>query len=441
MKAIDREDEAKILGSAVGALRRVMCLVVGSIFVVSQSAFADVFLVPKQKKLSEPSPTVQSGVSPLSPGSLLGGTAGSGSDRVWRIKPGFKFDSSFDTNINRERPGRRDEDIILTYAPSIKVMRHGTRVGVEGNYTFAFQQFLRDSDQSHFDHTFDGRIKYTGNRLNATLGGNSAFVETYASSEQSERRSLWINGVSPEIAYRLTPKLSASALYRNHYFDYRDVTFSDLSYWSHDTGGRIYYHATPKLDFYTEGVWTVIDYWRSGVYDADGFSATGGAVGRMTPKLVVDLGAGFKGHFYDNSTINSYKDWIVLGSLGYRLSPKIDLSLYGKRDKNESVYRNVGWFRSHELGLGITYRMPYRTTFGISGSIQNNRYSRETTEGPDTKKRSDFIYAGGSSLSWSPIEYVSLAVGYGIRKRTTNFDDLFGYLAHSFDGSVSCSFG
>ena len=416
--------------------KKLVYLVVLAMSFASQNAFADVFLVPKQKQAPAPSPATTGGPSLSFPD-----TVGFGSARLWQIKPGFKFDSSFNSNINRERAGRRNEDIILSYAPSIKVRRQGTRVGVEGAYTFDFQQFLRDSDQSHFDHTFDGRIKYTGNRLNASLGGSSAFVETYASSEQSERRTIWVNQVNPEFAYRLTPKVSASALYRTNYFDYRDAAFSDLSYWGHDTGGRIYYHATPKLDFYTEGVWTVIDYWRSGIYDSDGFSTTAGAIGKVTPKLTADLGTGFKAHFYDDSAINSFKDWVVLGSLAYRLTPKINLNVHGKRDKNESVYRNTGWFKSHELGLGITYRMPYRTSLGLNGSLQNNRYARETTEGRDTKKRSDWIYAGGASLSWSPIRYLSLGVGYGIRKRTTNFDDLFGYVAHSFDGSVSCSFG
>ena len=89
------------------------------------------------------------------------------------------------------------------------------------------------------------------------------------------------------------------------------------------------------------------------------------------------------------------------------------------------------------MGLNLNYKMTPHMQFTIDGSIERNRYPRETTSGGLTKKRRDYIFDSGARLKWKPIRYLTFAVGYGLRERASNFDNTFDYIVHSFDASAS----
>ena len=263
-------------------------------------------------------------------------------------------------------------------------------------------------------------------------------AKTYASSEQSERRNILTNDIQPEIAYRLTPKMSVSAVYRNYLFGYRDSILDDNSYVQNDVGGRIYYHATPKLDLYVHGSGILTEYYQSGIYDSTGFKVLAGSAGRVTEKITVNLETGFKKHNYEDSTINSFNDWVLLSIIEYQITAKSRVSLLLKRDKEESVYRNVGWFQADTVGVVLKQRVTNRITAHVGTTVQWNRYPRETTESQNiTDKRRDFIMESHANFKWRLHRYLTLGLGYRFLQRQSNFDNNFEYLDHIVDASVS----
>ena len=369
-----------------------------------------------------------------------GGTVGFGSDAEWQISPGFKFSTLYDSNINREPPGKRDEEIISAYSPLVEINRYGTRFGAEGSYELRFEEFLRDTSQSSFNHIAGAQLRFTGTRLRAFVDERFQWVKTYATSEQSERRTIMIQDVNPHFDYRLTPKFSVGALYRNLVFDYKESVLDDRSYLVHEMGGRVYYHMRPKLDLYVQGSGLITDYYRSAIGDSKGFSVVAGSTGRLTKKVLLDVKTGFKGERYGDSTINPFNNWVLQGTVHYRLTAKTNIFLSAVRDKQESVYRNAYWYEGNRLGLDVNHRLTPRISVAVGSSIQRNRYSRETTEGGLTKRRGDYILKAGAGFNWRLSRHFSVSVAYDMRRRFSNFDNTFDYVSNAVDASVSYKF-
>lgn len=381
---------------------------------------------------------VSDAMDSLTAGESEGGIPiGLGSDKLWRLRPGFEYKTTYDSNVNREPSGRRDHDIIFNYTPSFDLTRRGTRLGVDLGYVLDYEQFLRDSDQSHFDHTFNLLTDYTGERLNVSIPEKFGFMEAYASSEQSERRPFFYNDIYPEIKYKITPKVSASVLYRNYLFQYRDSILKSSSYAYHEIGGRNYYHLTPKTDIYIHGAGTVTDYYRRGVFDSSGYLIYAGTRGKLTEKLLTDTYTGVRGRSYDNKTANSYYNWIWEGMMEYKVSSKLNSSLTLKRDIEESVYQTTGWYGVHMFDVGLHYALTEHMKLQTSLNYQNNHYSKDTSEvGQGTKKRDDDIVAVSASFTWNPYRALSWSTGYSVRNRHSNFST-FDYTEHTVDSALS----
>lgn len=407
------------------------------LFLISQNAFSgELITLTSPEKINQPglSKVTSSDFSSTKFGNDV---VGFGADNRWRIRPGFEFRTIYDSNVNQEPPHRRDEDIIFSYRPSVDLVRIGNRLEVNGGYEMNFEEYLRNPDQSAFNHAAKANVQFKGERLKVNVSDKFSLSNAYATSEQSERRRFVTNDVRPEVAYRLTPKVSIAALYENYILHYKESAVREDSYTLHDFGGRIYYHATPKLDFYLHGSGTVIDYYRAELLDSNGFSTLVGAVGRATSKLLIDLQTGFRGHYYDDSAINSFNGWVAQGVVQYKITPKLNGSLILKREKQESVYRNVGWYEANMLGARFNYRLASRIVLEMDSSIQSNSYPRETTEGTRTKKRDDFISSAGAKIKWNPVRHLIFSVGYDFRERASNFDNLFDYVDHVLESSVS----
>ena len=414
---------------------KIVCMGMVCVLVASQSAFSggEQINLPAQENLGKPASANSTSKS--------GGLIGFGPDKSWQIHPGFEFKSAYDSNINREPQRKRNSDVIFDYIPSIELKKSGSRLAVDAGYKMDYQEFITDTSNNHFNQEAFANIKVTGERLKASVDEKFAFAKAYASSEQSKRRLYLVNDVRPELSYRLTPKVSIAGVYQNYIFDYKDAVIANNSYTLNDFGGRVYYHATPKLDFYVQGTGTVIDYYRSGLYDAKGFSVLVGSKGKATNKLLVDVQTGYKGHFYDNSAINSYNTWVFEGMLQYKVTPKLLASLVGKRDKQESVYRAVGWYQAHRVGLDLNYKYSDHIFFGIDQYYQRNGYASATTEvGPITKRRVDHILESGARIKWLPVQHLIFALGYVFRNRDSNFDNLFDYVDHTVETSISYKF-
>lgn|GEM_PF-3623649 len=420
-------------------MRKIISFIIILIFSVSQTAFCDELLNTPFTKASNPieSRKLSSNFNFSKSGNDL---IGFGSDKIFQVHPGFEFSTTYDSNINREPPGQRNDDIIFRYVPSIDLVHRGTQLQVTTGYEMSFDEYLKDADQSGFNHVAKSLLNYSRRRLKATVDESFTWAKTYASNEQSERRTIVANNVSPEIAYRITPKFSLASLYRNYIFQYKESALRENSYDLNEIGGRIYYHATPKLDFYLHGSGNTVDYFNSGLFNSVGYSILVGSKGKMTKKLGIDLLTGYKGQRYDNSSINAFDGWTVQGSLQYRLSPKINVGVTGKRDREESVYRNVGYYRSNAVAVDLSYNMTSRITITLDGAIEKNAYPRETTEGTRTKKRNDTLSTAGAKINWRPARHLILSIGYGFRERASNFDNLFEYVDHALDTSVSYKF-
>lgn len=364
---------------------------------------------------------------------------GFGSEKLWRIRPTFDFETIYDSNVNRESPGHTNPDVIFNFTPSIQLTRQGTHFGVTGDYSPVYQQYVSDTRQSAFNHAFGTQLWLTEEKLTAKFDESFKWTKAYATSEQSERRTIIYNDINPEVIYQLTSRFSASALYQSYLFNYTDSPLRDRSYVNNEYGGRIYYHATHKFDVYIQGSAIFVDYYKSGQFDSKGFGVYVGSFGKLTERVLINGQMGFLDRTYDDSSINPYQNWVWEAVIKYRLTKKIGLSLQGKRDVQESVYQNTGWYGPNRVGLGFQYQATTHVTIEGNGDFQDNRYPTETIEGTATKKRNDDLLLAGLKLVWKPIRHLILTVGYSFRQRVSNFKD-FNYADHAVESSIGYQF-
>jgi len=361
---------------------------------------------------------------------------GLGPEKLWRISPGFEHSTVFDSNVNREPRDHANHDVIMHFIPSVALSRIGSNFGILSDYEMDYQLYLRDSDQSSFNHRLNHKMWYKSDRLTAKVSEKFGWVKTYATTEQSERRTVIFNELNPEVIYRLTSKTSASAIYRNYLFHYKDSILRANSYVQNDIGGRVYYHATAKTDLFVQGSAIFTDYYESGPFDSNGFGIYGGAIGEVTDKILLTLKTGFEGREYDNKSINSFYNWVGEGALRYRLTSKTDATLMAKRGIEESVYQNTGWYEFNRVGLNFQYHVTHNIIAELGGSFQNNQYPRETAEGLVLKKRKDNLAIAETKLIWEPLHNLSLGLGYTLSNRISNFDE-YDYIDHMAEASVS----
>lgn len=364
---------------------------------------------------------------------------GLGPEKLWRVRMGFDFKTTYDSNVNREPPGNQDADVIFNFTPSIHLGRQGAHLGVDGSYLLSYEQYVVDTGQSSFGHEFKTRLRLTGEKLTARFDESFKLTKAYATSEQSERRTILFNNINPEIIYQLAPRFSASALYGNYLFAYTDSPLQKNSYVTHEYGGRIYYHATHKFDVYVQGSVDFVDYYRSGSFDSRSFGIYVGSFGKLTERILLNTQTGVLARSYDDSRINPYRNWVWEGVLSYRLTERLRVILEGKRDVQESVYQDTAWYGPNMVGLRLHYRATPHIAIEGSGNFQSNRYPRETAEKTTTKKRKDHLILASLKFIWTPIRRLVFTVGYYLRQRISNFDD-FDYIDHSVDVSIGYHF-
>ncbi len=365
-----------------------------------------------------------------------GWAVGFGPDKLWKIKPSFNTKVAFDSNVHREPGGQRDEDVIFSFMPAIDLERQGTRFGVKSGYKLDYQQYVKEDDESGFNHYWRNSAQYTSDKAFAKIRENLSWQKTYATSEQSERRTLFTNDIGTEVGYNLTDKTSVSGIYNNLVSAYKDSVLRDFSYVDNEFGGRIYYHATPKTDLYFQGAGNDVSYYNSDLYNSNGFSLLLGAVGKVTEKVVLSAETGNRYRNYDNDLINSYNNWIFQGAAKYYATSKVAVSLTAKRDIQESVYSDTGWYGVNRWELGFEYALRPNVKAQLGVGLQHNKYPKETTEGTETDKRSDWLVNTLARVNWTPYKFMSLSTGYAYQTRESNFGP-FDYVDHVVDCTVS----
>ncbi len=408
-------------------MKKTVCFGIVLLLILSQTAFAG----------EGPSAEARETLSATSTKGKFYEGIGLGPEKLWRVTPGLKHSTVYDSNVNREPGHAADHDIIMNFTPSVALSRIGSYFGILSDYEMDYQLYLRDTSQSSFNHRFNNKFWYKSDKLTTRMNHAFGYVKTYATSEQSERRTVLYNEVNPEVIYRVASKTSVSALYRNYIFSYRDAALKDSSYVKNDFGGRVYYHMTPKLDVYLQGSALLTNYYRNDALDSDGFGVYAGAIGALSPKTTITAQTGFEGREYDNGAINSFYNWVGELAVIHRLTAKTDMIVNAKRGIEESVYQNTGWYDFNRFGLDFHYHIRPKVTAEFGGSYQHNNYPSETTEyGSEIRKRDDNLLIAKSKLKWEVRENLVTALGYIFSTRISNLD-LYDYNDHMVEASIS----
>ena len=126
-------------------LKKISCLVVIFIFILSRSGFSDELLNLSSNRAFGLADSHKLGSDVTNLNQTNWDLIGFGSSKTWQIHPAFDFQTTYDSNINREPPGQRHDDLILRYIPSIEILRKGSELEILTGYEMNFEEYLRDS--------------------------------------------------------------------------------------------------------------------------------------------------------------------------------------------------------------------------------------------------------------------------------------------------------
>lgn len=353
-------------------------------------------------------------------------------DSKWQFKPGLAFNTAYDSNVNRERSGERNEDIIFETRPSFKLLREGGIVSFTTGYELNYQKYLRSKESNIFNHDGDVGLKIQLSRLKIMVDEAIEQKKTRASSEQSEKSTILTNSLKNEVGYDLTDSTNIAALYQNSIFRYGETILKENSYLINKYGGRFSYHASTSLDLFFDGGFHETRYYRAdGKSNSEGFWVGLGAKGILSPRTAVNFNGGFKRRAYDVSDFPNDNNFYAEGGVRYRLTPLIDTTLLLKRDVQESISAISSRYRANRAGVDFKYKATSFINMTLGTYAQINEFTNNNTvAGRAAKDRTDWLVGANAGIEWEPWQYFFLNLKYELSLRTTNSNQGSGYTDH-----------
>lgn len=358
----------------------------------------------------------------------------------WRVLPGLAFNTSYDSNINREPGGERNEDIFFETRPSLRVKREGGVVKLDTKYDAGYERYVRDEQTPNiFSQKADLDLQVKFSRLKFLLDETFLRNKTYASSEQSERRTINVNRLGGEVVYDLTDRTAIALRVGNDLFRYGETVVKDSSYLTNRYGGRLYYKWTERFEIFSDTSYFENRYYRStSEKNSKGYWTGLGIRGALTPRMAVNLSGGFKHRKYSSEDYNSDSNLYLEGGLKYRMTSRIDALLLLKRDLQESLSTTSSAYRANRSGVDFKYAATEFISFNLGGYVQRNDYlNTNTFSGRKAGDRKDWITGGSAGVEWQFIKNIFWSLRYEYALRSSTDDDQNGYNRHLLTAGIA----
>lgn len=360
-------------------------------------------------------------------------------DSRWKFKPGLGFTSAFDSNVNREESSERDEDIIFETTPSLRIERQGGIIGISAGYLLNYQRFVRSRQANIFNQDADIELKADFSRFRITTRESFRRRKSFASSEQTERRSFNVNDIKTEMVYDISSRVSGAFLHQNSVFRYGDSTMKENSYLNNRYALRGYYHLTKTLDLFVDGGYRETLYYRAnGFKNSQAFFTGVGLKGSLSPRAVINATTGFNHREYRKKDFSDDDNWYAEGSFKYRMTQRIDGTLLIKRDLQEALSATAVRYRATRVGLNFKYQLSSFVALNIGSFIQrNNFHNDDTIAGRKAGDRTDNLVGANAGIEWEPWEHFFVSAQYEMDMRHSNASSVTGYTDHMFTTGVA----
>jgi hypothetical protein len=379
-------------------------------------------------------------------------------DILKQIHPYIRVTGEYSDNLDLTADNQK-KDFYTTITPGIKFSNMDARSGVNLDASAGYVFYSRYDDLNYVTGNVTLDAKYlTSSHFNFYL--RNAFIRSddprereyytvtqdnkYVLATETQRAVYWRNVFEPVVEYQFGPENRIGVKYRNNFYHSEDIGNNDstenyigpyLTYWFNRQHGI-------SLDYgYTNG------YFESGS-DLNGHRVGGAYMLRFTPKATASLKGAYTKQTYTDEWLD-YEIYETSLSLSYLFSPTLSasveagyywmeptigskqdgvtfkaditqldahttyrLSVQGGYTQDLFTSQNLGFREYYRATGSITHFLDRRLSIGCQGSIE-----RAESE-PD---RRDTIWGAGANISYLPLQWLQVSLGYDYRQNNTNY--------------------
>jgi hypothetical protein len=278
---------------------------------------------------------------------------GLGRDKTWKVGGGFSYKAAYDSNVDRDPKGKEINDIIFSYIPSIYIRREGTIFKFESGLSVSYDQYFKTKNNSGFHPYGYNYFSYKGGKFSGFIHHSYSITNDLVTNEQRNRQNRFYNSIGAELSYQINPKFRVAATYDTYLnIDLKKRnnddgnSSNDDNLMEHNIGGRLYYQIHQNLDIFAGSSCDL--YFDKSNQDSDngdnndnsgiGYSIYAGTTGRMIRKTSWTILMGFRSRMYSQGGHKSMNGFYGEGMMTYKLTPKVNISAYAKRDISDSTY-------------------------------------------------------------------------------------------------------
>jgi len=246
------------------------------------------------------------------------------------------------------------------------------------------------------------------------------------------------------LGYVMPSGLGFETSYRREDVGYSLARYKVNEYSVDRYSGRVTYRVSPDTMFYTGLQRDETDYRQEQSLgaatlnnDSTGDSIRVGVERSAGAKTTV---SGYVGYLQRRHKSGAGRDFDgVIGklALNYQLTTKLGLTLNGERQLYEETYLDRFFSVNDSIGMGLVFKVTPKIKLNLSDRIIWKSFEDLPDSG--VPKRSDFLQELKAGIGWTPINRLSLDVGYVYATRSSD-ESARDYDAHTLTTGLSYHF-
>lgn len=277
------------------------------------------------------------------------------------------------------------------------------------------------------------------------------FDGTYktAAESRTDYRSTAVNeqkktGYGVSLGYEMPAGVGYEAAYRRSAIDYSLLQFKPNEYAVDSFIGTVSYRLSPDSKIYAayrrdDTVYkedmpigsTLVN--NSSTADSIRF----GLEKTVSPKTAVSCYIGYLDRRHDQAAGRDFSGVIARVAATYGVTGKLGLMLNGERDVYEETYADWIYSVTDTFGIGLVYEITDKTRATFYNTLSWKDF--QEIPGSGAAKRSDFLHNMNICLEWSPLNRLTLNLGYQYSMRSSD-NNIYNFTDHTVITGVGYKF-
>ena len=302
------------------------------------------------------------------------------------------------------------------------------RVQGYAQYQANILKYDRYQDEDRVDHRFQGMLKFSSpSGLSLEVADvYETNSDPYGTGGKADRTldTFDANLFNVIVVSRLSAKVLLRADYGRYQLNYAGAsnTFRDRNDDSYS--GYLFFQTTPKTAVFVQGEYIAVDYDEENFFNSNIDSRHNNYyLGLQMQTSAHTRGRLKVGYGQQDYGAAESDDFLAEAQVDYFFTPKTSVSLQGTRRILETDQAGARSILSHRALLGYRQRMTARWSGEAGLFFNRNEYDGTVSIG--NRIAPDYYhdeFGGRAALSFSPLAWMNLSLGYEYRERDSNFD-------------------